>query len=95
MCARCSRCCTSTFRRLIPNSEILADDARLALKYPDVPEHRPESIEYVAVSAVGFSPSKTKAMLYLRRRAAGWVISMELQDGKWVSAVRGGCMWIS
>jgi hypothetical protein len=79
--------------RLIPRAEIEADDARLALKYPGMWHGRPESMEYVAVSAVGFNPAKTKAIVYVRLRNSGGVQWMELRDGKWVSVQRSACGW--
>jgi hypothetical protein len=81
--------------RLIPHAAIQADDARLALKYPGTWQSRPESMEYAAVSAVGFNPEKTKAIVYARVRNRGDIFSRELRDGKWVAAKRSGCMWIA
>ena len=81
--------------RLIPRAEIEADDARLALKYPGMWQHRPESMEYAAVSAVGFNAAKTKAMVYVRLRDSGTVYSMELREGNWVKAPRNVCSWIA
>jgi hypothetical protein len=49
--------------QLIPRAEIEADDARLAVKYPGGYQRRPESLDYAAVSAVGFNSDKTKAIL--------------------------------
>jgi hypothetical protein len=80
--------------RLIPGAEIQADDARLALKYPGIWQRRPESMEYAAVSAVGFNPTKTKAMVYVRLRSSGNVHAMEIREGRWVGAQRPGCGWI-
>jgi hypothetical protein len=79
--------------RLIPRAEIQADDARLALKYPGIWQRRPESMEYAAVSAVGFNPTKTKAMVYVRLRSSGGIHSRELREGKWVVGKRNGCGW--
>jgi hypothetical protein len=83
--------------RLAPHVEILADDARLALKYPGIWQRRPESMEYAAVSAVGFNPAKTKAMVYVRLRSSGGIRTLELRDGNWVSArlSRGCGGWIA
>jgi hypothetical protein len=59
-------------------------------------QRRPESMEYAAVSAVGFNPAKTKAIVYVRLRMSGSIHSMELLEGKWVPAKhRNGCMWIA
>jgi len=81
--------------RLIPHAEILADDARLEVKYPGLWQHRPESMQYLAVSAVGFGPSKTNAIVYLRRRDEGGLRLLERHDDEWVPAKRGGCQWIA
>jgi hypothetical protein len=78
--------------RLIPRADILADDARLALKYPGTWQRRPESMEYAAVSAVGFNPTKNKAIVYVRLRSRGNIHNLELRDGKWAVARRSrGC----
>jgi hypothetical protein len=80
--------------RLVPLAEIVADDARLALKYPGQWQRRPESMEYAAVSAVGFNAAKTKAMVAVRVGGGGTVVSMELREGKWAYAAKGiGCGW--
>ncbi len=79
--------------RLIPRADILADDARLALRYPGVWQRRPGSMEYAAVSAVGFNAAKTKAIVQVRLRGLGNYYFMERRDGKWV-AVRG-CTWVN
>jgi hypothetical protein len=81
--------------RLIPKSEIIADDARIALKYPGLRQgSRPESIEFAAVTAVGFNASETKALVGVRIRLQGWVVRLELRDGVWAT-VGGGCLWIA
>ena len=80
--------------RLISRSEIEADDARLALKYPGLWQRRPESMEFVAVSAVGFNVSKTRAIVYVRTRSFGSMRFLERQEGKWVRSLsRSGCGW--
>jgi hypothetical protein len=82
--------------RLIPRAEIEADDARLAVKYPGRYNRRPESMEYAAVSAVGYSADKTKAVVYMRLRSSGGFHSMERRDDKWVTVYSGvGCAWIA
>jgi hypothetical protein len=83
--------------RLIPKAEIEADDARLALKYPGRYQRRPESMEYAAVSAVGFNADKTKAMVSVRLRGRGDLRALERRENGWVSAyVTGvGCNWIA
>jgi hypothetical protein len=58
--------------RLIPRAEIEADNARLALKFPGGWHRLPESMAYAVVSAVGFNPPKTKAVLH---------VGMIMQDG--------------
>lgn len=81
--------------RLIPRTEIEADDARLAAKYPGNYNRRPESLEYAAVSAVGFNSGKTKAIVYVRLRSRGDLHLLERSNGQWVHvSVRGGCSWI-
>ncbi len=84
--------------RLIARAEILADDARLALKYPGTWQRRPESLEYAAVSMVGFNPAKTKALVYVRLRSSGQHHTAEFRDSKWVQAsvrVGYGCGWVA
>jgi hypothetical protein len=72
--------------RVIPRAEIQADDARLRLKYGTGWHRLPESIEFVAVSAVGFNATKDKALLYVRQRMSGGVYYMEKRDGVWSRA---------
>ena len=79
--------------RLIPRGEIEADDARLAIKYPGGWQRRPESLDYAAVSAVGFNGDKSKAILYVRLRDQGEIYFMEKRDGKWVRVSFPVCMW--
>ena len=83
--------------RLIPKSAIEADDARLALKYPGRTNRRPESIEYAAVSDVGFNADKTKAVVLVQVRGKGAVQTLERRGNGWVPAyVTGlGCIWIA
>jgi hypothetical protein len=85
----------STPYRFIARSEIEADDARLALKYPGRWQRRPESIEFVAVSAVGFNPGRTKALVYVRHRSRGTVLFLERDAGAWVRSPVGSCGWIA
>ena len=80
--------------RFISRAEIEADDARLAIKYPGNYQRRPESMDYLAVSAVGFNADKTRAMVHVRLRTRGQLHTLERQDGKWVAA-RFGCVWIA
>jgi hypothetical protein len=80
--------------RFISRAEIQADDARLAIKYPGGWHQRPESMEYAAVSAVGFNGDKSKAILYVRLRGSGGIYFMEKRDGKWVHApTLSRCAW--
>ena len=81
--------------RLMPRAEIEADDARLAVKYPGGYQRRPESMDYAAVSAVGFDAEKSKAILYVRLRDQGDIYFMEKRDGKWVRASVPSCGWIA
>jgi hypothetical protein len=81
--------------RLIPRAEIEADDARLALKYPGHWQRRPESMEYAAVSAVGFDATKTKAIVYVHLRSEGGVYWIEKRLNKWEHRARGGCFWVA
>jgi hypothetical protein len=74
--------------RLIPQAQLRADDARLALEHPDGSLR-----EYAAVSAVGFNAAKTKALVYVRLRSSGDLYASELRDGKW-SAHGNACGWI-
>ncbi len=78
--------------RLIPREEIVADDARLARKYPGIMNVRPESMEYAAVSAVGFNYARTRAIVYVRLRNHGTMQKMELREGKWTAL--DACGWI-
>ena len=71
-------------RRFIARAEIEADDARLALKYPGLWNRRPESMDFVAVSAVGFNPTKTRAVVYVLLRDRGIHRFLERQEEKWV-----------
>ena len=72
--------------RLITKAEIDADDARLAVKYPGIWQRRPESLEYAAVSVVGFNAANTKAIVYVRFRSRGGAHYLEKRDGAWVRA---------
>jgi hypothetical protein len=79
--------------RFISRGQIEAHNAKLALKYPGVWQHRPGSLEYVALSAVGFNPAKTKAMVHVRTQGDGGTYMLELRDGRWVESAVGGCRW--
>jgi hypothetical protein len=79
--------------RLIHRAEIQADDARLAQKYPGIWQRRPGSMEYWAVSMVGFNRDRTKAMVYWRSRMKGGIVRLELKDGRWIDALGNTCGW--
>jgi len=72
--------------RLISKAEIDADDARLAQLYPGMWQRRPESVEYAAVSVVGFNAAKDRAIVYIRFRSSGGFHYMEKRGGVWVRA---------
>jgi len=82
--------------RLIAHADIATDDKRLALKYPGIWQRRPESMEFAAVSSVGFDETKTRALVYVRLRSEGKLYALELSDGHWVRAkrVKGCSGWI-
>ncbi len=77
--------------RFISRASLQADDARLAIKYPGHWQHRPESIEYAAVSMVGFNPAKTKAVLYVQGRGRNNTYYKEKRDGQWVDSTHYTC----
>jgi hypothetical protein len=52
-----------------------------------------ESIEYAAVSAVGFDATKTKAIAHVHVRNSGGLYFMEKRDGKWLPSRAGGYFW--
>ena len=80
--------------RLIPRAEIQADDARLEQEYPGIWQRRPGSLEFAAVSAVGFNAAKTKALVYIRLRSSGQIYLIERRDGQWVASMEGlRCGW--
>ena len=81
--------------RLISRAAILADDARLSRKYPGRWQRTPGSLEYAAVSAVGFNAARTKALVYVRLRMSGDILRMELKDGRWIAAQGSACGWIA
>lgn len=82
--------------RLVSKAEILADDARLAKQYPDRSNApRPGSIEYVSVSAVGFNPARTKALVYVHTRMHGGVLRLVRNGNSWVRDPQGStCAWV-
>ena len=80
--------------RFISRAEIEADDARLRVKYPGLYNRLPESMDYLAVSAVGFNADRTRAMVHVRLRTRGQLHTLERHGDKWVAA-RFGCVWIA
>jgi hypothetical protein len=78
---------------LVPRPDLEADDARLRQKHPGRSNHLPGSMEFAEFSAVGFSPDRTKAMLYGRTRSAGGLYVLERTDGRWVVSSAWGCRW--
>ena len=80
--------------RFISRAEIDADDARLAVKYPGGWQRRPESLEFAAVSGVGFNGDKSRAILYLRLRDSGSLLFMEKLQGEWVR-IYNPCGWVA
>jgi hypothetical protein len=83
--------------RLISKAEILADDARLAKQYPGHSNAPPPgSIQYVAVSAVGFNATRTKALVYVHTRVHGGVLRLIRSGNSWVRDPQGStCAWIA
>lgn len=81
--------------RLISKAEILADDARLAKQYPERSNGpRPGSIEYVAVSAVGFNAARTKALVHIHTRMQGGILRLIRNGNSWVRDPQGStCVW--
>lgn len=76
----------------ISRHEIEADDAVLSLIYPGGWQRLPESIEYAAVSLVGFNESKTKAVVFDRTRSTEGFDDVALVNGQWVVPKLGfGC----
>ena len=81
---------------IVPRADIDADDARLALRYPGRWQERPGSVPFAAVSAVGFNPEKTRAMVYVRLRSSGGLFLMDYRDGRWaISPTIWGCRWLA
>ena len=83
--------------RLLSKAEILADDARLAKQHPDRSNApRPGSIEYVAVSAIGFNAARTKALLYAHTRTSGGTLRLVRSGDRWIRDPSGSaCSWVS
>jgi hypothetical protein len=75
----------------ISRAALQADDARLAIKYPGHWQSRPESIEYAAVSMVGFNSAKTKAVVYVQGRGRDNTYYKEKRDGQWVDSKHDIC----
>jgi hypothetical protein len=76
--------------RLMSKAEISADDARLAKQYAGRPPMPiPGSIPYVAVSAVGFNATRTKALVYVRRRNGDGLLQLIRIGNRWVRDPNG------
>jgi hypothetical protein len=81
--------------QLIAAAQIEADDARLAVKYPGTWQRRPESMDFVAVSSIGFDEPKARALMYARNRMRGGFVFLEKQDGRWQLRRSGvTCGWV-
>lgn len=84
----------STPYRLIPKAEITGTNARLAVTVQRIFNRGSESLEYAAVSAVGFSSDRTKAIVSVRLRRSGVLHLLQRTDDGWVrAAANGGCEW--
>jgi hypothetical protein len=84
----------STPYRLIPKAEITANNVRLSATVRRIFNRGSESLEHAAVSAVGFSSDRTKAMVSVRLRRSGVLHLLQRTDDGWVPAVAsGGCEW--
>src|SRR6185437_14122590 len=79
--------------QFIRRAKIQADDARLKQEYPAQWQVRPGSIQYAAVSAVGFNRDRTKAIVDVHLRTSGFIVKLELKDGEW-RPVGEGCTWM-
>ena len=82
--------------RVVPQVEIEADDARVAAGRSGA--SRQVSMEYWAVSAIGFNRDRTKAILHSRRRTfggvSGGVSRWERKNGRWAQSQLEGCAWV-
>jgi len=71
--------------RLISKAEIMADDARIAKQYPGHSNAAPPgSIDYIALSAIGFNAARTKALAYVRTRTGTGVTLLIRSNSSWV-----------
>jgi hypothetical protein len=80
---------TDAYYRLVPKAEIESDDARLERQYPGGWQRRPGSLDFVAVSAVGFNRDKTKALVSVQTRSSFRTYMLERQRDKWVGSKEG------
>lgn len=80
---------TDAYYRVVPKTEIDADDARLEREYPGIWQRRPGSLDFVAFSAVGFNADKTKALLYVQTRSSFQTHLMERTADKWAESREG------
>ena len=78
---------------VIALAEIERIDAPVKLKYPHNYLERPEIHQHVAVSAVGFSSDRTKAMVYASLPDEGAWTRLERRNGKWIT--HSFCKWIA
>jgi hypothetical protein len=83
---------------LISKAEILADDARIAKQYPGRHSNAPPpgSIDYIAVSAVGFNAARTKALVYVRMRTSDGAGLWMRSGDSWVRDPKApGCVGVA
>jgi len=84
--------------RLMAQSEIEADDVRWRLQHPGRGKNFSFAPDFVAVSAIGFNVTRTKAVVYVRVRDQGYVSLIERRGEVWDqvwrgASPRGGCHW--
>jgi hypothetical protein len=80
--------------RLISKAEIVADNARMSKQYGGrPPQLAPERIQYVALSAVGFNATRTKALVHVERRGGFNLLQLIRSGNRWVRdpKVKGEC----
>jgi len=88
---------------VVPRKDIMAFFTKGGGNWPEFHRRYPDSGGYIEVSAVGFDPSKTRAMVYVAHHCGGLCGGgshhlMERIDGGWRDANVPGisaCMWIS
>ena len=67
----------------------------VAAAFLEIRGNRPGSMEYAAVSAVGFNRDRTKAIVYARRRMSGQIVPLELKEGRWINTFGEVCQWVA